>query len=377
MRSLTAEPESEIRNHGHNQSMSARWEGSSATPFGFAPSSGPDRYPVMESFTGASGPAGPTRFFASFGHSGSVQSAASLASFASFVASDSGGGSAWFPMAQVMMGVAIARALAAQDHALVLMSPGGSAEALAAELGAIGVNGSVTRAGDLEKLVGAAMDAHGRIDAVANNTGFPPKGPLLEIPDEDWHDGLDMVLMNVIRMARLVTPIMAGQGGGAIVNISTYAAVEPSPAYPVSATFRAGLSAFTKLYADRYAPRRHPHEQHPARLHRYPRRRRRGGGRHPRATLRNPGRGGRNSGVPALRGRRLHHRPEPPHRWRADAVGVGRRFPHGCNEIQIASSPGISPSSVRMARSVSSSIAWVCNGARRSRFRASRSMPAR
>ena len=80
------------------------------------------------------------------------------------------------------MGAAIARALAAQDHALVLMSPGGSAEALAAELGAIGVNGSVTRAGDLEKLVGAAMDAHGRIDAVANNTGFPPKGPAARDP---------------------------------------------------------------------------------------------------------------------------------------------------------------------------------------------------
>ena len=151
------------------------------------------------------------------------------------------------------MGAAIARALAARDYALVLMSPGGSAEALAEELGAIGVNGSVTRPGDLEKLVAAAMDAHGRIDALANNTGFPPKGPLLDIPDEDWHAGLDMVLMNVIRTARLVTPVMVGQGGGAIVNISTYAAVEPSPAYPVSATFRAGLSAFTKLYADRYA----------------------------------------------------------------------------------------------------------------------------
>ena len=152
------------------------------------------------------------------------------------------------------MGGAIARALAQRDYALVLMSPGGSAEALADELGAVGVNGSVTRPDDLESLVGAAMDAHGRIDAVANNTGFPPKGPLLDIPDDDWHAGLDMVLMNVIRMARLVTPIMVEQGGGAIVNISTYAAVEPSPAYPVSATFRAGLSAFTKLYADRYAP---------------------------------------------------------------------------------------------------------------------------
>lgn len=151
------------------------------------------------------------------------------------------------------MGGAIARALAARDYALVLMSPGGSAEALAEELGGIGVNGSVTEPGDLEKLVAAAMDAHGRIDALANNTGFPPKGPLLEIPDSDWHAGADMVLLNVVRMARLVTPIMVEQGSGAIVNISTYAAVEPSPAYPVSAVFRAGLSAFTKLYTDQYA----------------------------------------------------------------------------------------------------------------------------
>jgi NAD(P)-dependent dehydrogenase (short-subunit alcohol dehydrogenase family) len=150
------------------------------------------------------------------------------------------------------MGAAIARALCARDYALVLMSPGGSAEALAEELGGIGVKGSVTEPKDLEALVAAAMAAHGRVDAVVNNTGFPPKGPLLDIPDDDWHAGLDMVLLNVVRLTRLVTPIMVAQGGGAIVNISTYAAVEPSPAYPVSAVFRAGLSAFTKLYADEY-----------------------------------------------------------------------------------------------------------------------------
>ncbi len=151
------------------------------------------------------------------------------------------------------IGAAIARALAARGYALVLMSAGGSAEALAGDLGGIGVRGSVTRTEDLQTLVAAAMDAHGRIDAVANNTGFPPKGPLLDITDEDWRAGLDMVVLNVVRMARLVTPVMVAQGGGAIVNVSTYAAVEPSPAYPVSATLRAGLSAFTKLYADRYA----------------------------------------------------------------------------------------------------------------------------
>ena len=152
------------------------------------------------------------------------------------------------------IGGAVARALAARDYALVLMSPGGSAQALAEELGGIGVNGTVVEPKDLEAVVGAAMEAHGRIDAVANNTGFPPKGPLLEIPDDDWHAGLDLVLLNVVRMARLVTPIMVERGGGAIVNISTYAAVEPSAAFPVSATLRAGLSAFTKIYADQYAP---------------------------------------------------------------------------------------------------------------------------
>ena len=152
------------------------------------------------------------------------------------------------------IGAGIARALAERGYTLVLMSPGGSAETHAAELSGLGVNGSVTEPADLERTVGLAMETHGRIDAVVNNAGFPPKGPLLEITDESWLVGLDMVLMNVVRMARLVTPIMAAQGSGAIVNISTYAAMEPSPLYPVSATFRAGLAAFTKLYADEYGP---------------------------------------------------------------------------------------------------------------------------
>lgn len=97
------------------------------------------------------------------------------------------------------------------------------------------------------------MERYGRIDAVINNTGHPPKGELLDISDENWHAGLDMVLMNVVRMARLVTPIMQKQGSGAFVNISTFAAFEPSLAFPVSSALRAALGSFTKLYADRYA----------------------------------------------------------------------------------------------------------------------------
>ena len=152
------------------------------------------------------------------------------------------------------IGAGCARALAARGYEVVLMSPGGSAEALAEELGGTGVNGSVTDAEDLERLVDAAMEKHGRIDAVVNNSAFPPKGQLLEIPDQDWLAGLDMVLLNVIRMARLTTPVMIQQKKGAFVNISTFAALEPSLVYPVSSTFRAGVAAFAKLFADEYGP---------------------------------------------------------------------------------------------------------------------------
>ena len=151
------------------------------------------------------------------------------------------------------MGAAIARELAAEGYALALLSPSGAAERLAEELGAVGLTGSVTEPADLERLVDATMERHGRIDAVVNNTGPIAKGDLLDIDDDTWHASLDMALLNVVRMARLVTPAMQAQGGGAIVNVSTFSAFEPSLAFPVSSTVRAALGSFTKLYAERYA----------------------------------------------------------------------------------------------------------------------------
>jgi NAD(P)-dependent dehydrogenase (short-subunit alcohol dehydrogenase family) len=151
------------------------------------------------------------------------------------------------------MGAAIARRLAADGYRLGLMSPSGAATDLAEELGGFGIAGSVTATSDLAQLVSGALERYGRIDSVVNHTGHPPKGPLLEIPDEDWHQGLDLVMLNVVRMARLVTPVMVRQGGGAIVNISTFAVFEPSPVFPVSAALRAALASFTKLFADEYA----------------------------------------------------------------------------------------------------------------------------
>jgi len=151
------------------------------------------------------------------------------------------------------MGAACARELAARGYRLALLSVSGSAEELARELGAQGFMGSVTEPGDLEMLVGATLDRWGRIDAVVNNTGHPASGPILELSDDDWHAALDLVVLNVVRMLRLVTPVMERQGGGAIVNISTFAALEPQPGFPLSGALRSALSNFLRLYARRYA----------------------------------------------------------------------------------------------------------------------------
>jgi NAD(P)-dependent dehydrogenase (short-subunit alcohol dehydrogenase family) len=151
------------------------------------------------------------------------------------------------------MGGASARELVSRGWKVALLSPSGNAETLAKELGGIGITGSVTEEVDLARLVDAAMKAWGRVDGAVLSTGHPPKGDLLALTDDDWRKGLDLIILNVVKIARLVTPIMEKQGGGSIVNISTFAAFEPDPAFPISCTLRAGLASFTKLYADRYA----------------------------------------------------------------------------------------------------------------------------
>ena len=151
------------------------------------------------------------------------------------------------------MGAAVARELHQCGYEVALMSRSEAAEELALELGGLGVRGSVTDAQALEALVSQTLDRYGRIDAVVNHTAHPPKGELLDISDEQWREGFDMLILNVVRMSRLVTPAMLRGGGGAIVNITTFAALEPELALPVSCTLRAGLASYAKLYADRYA----------------------------------------------------------------------------------------------------------------------------
>lgn len=151
------------------------------------------------------------------------------------------------------MGADAARRLHADGFEVAVLSASGKGEALAEELGGVGHTGSNLEPSSFKALADKSMDRWGRIDVVVNSAGHGPKGEVLDISDEDWHLAMEVYLLNCIRPARIVTPIMQAQGGGTIINISTFAVFEPDPLFPTSGVFRASLAGFTKLFADRYA----------------------------------------------------------------------------------------------------------------------------
>lgn len=153
------------------------------------------------------------------------------------------------------MGAACARKLAAEGYGVGILSSSGKGEVLARELGGVGITGSNQNESDVARLVDAVMNRFGRVDVLVNSAGHGPRAPLIDITDEAWHQGFDIYFLSAVRPIRRVTPILLAQGtGGSIINISTFATFEPDPAFPTSAVARAGLAAFTKLYADAHAP---------------------------------------------------------------------------------------------------------------------------
>jgi NAD(P)-dependent dehydrogenase (short-subunit alcohol dehydrogenase family) len=174
------------------------------------------------------------------------------------------------------IGEAIARELHARGFKLGLLSRSGCKE-LAKELDAVGVAGSVTEEADLKRLVDETVGRFGRLDAAVSNsgrhaeifkkhgvTGIPPVSAknLNYDPDLDfdvfcvpwgaWHDDLDLIVLNCVKLAKVVTPHLQKAGGGAIVNVSGMESLQPRAPYPLG-PLRLALHGFTKIYADRYA----------------------------------------------------------------------------------------------------------------------------
>ena len=150
------------------------------------------------------------------------------------------------------IGRACAIRLAEQGCKLSLMSRSGQVgEVLPGSESQVTI-GDVGKLEDLEKLVAHTMSKFGKVDGVVNNTGHTAKGDLISISDQEWQRAFENIFLNIVRMARLITPIIIRQGAGSIVNISSFAAKEPSLEFPTSSVIRATLSNYAKLFATRY-----------------------------------------------------------------------------------------------------------------------------
>ena len=151
------------------------------------------------------------------------------------------------------MGADSAKHLSSKGFKIAIMSSSGKGEKLAKDLGGLGYTGSNLSSNDISKFINKVFSEFGQIDVLVNSAGHGPKGEILELTDNDWFSGMEIYFLNVVRASKIITPIMQKQKNGSIINISTFATFEPDPNFPTSGVFRSGLSAFTKLYSDKYA----------------------------------------------------------------------------------------------------------------------------
>src|SRR5436305_13695212 len=112
----------------------------------------------------------------------------------------------------------------------------------------------VTKADDLRRWVDETIAHFGQVDILVTNTGGPPAAPFLDLSEEQWRDGINGTLMNVVRLSRLVIPDMQKRKWGRIIHITSLVAKQPAAVLTISSTLRAGISALTKTMADQVAP---------------------------------------------------------------------------------------------------------------------------
>jgi NAD(P)-dependent dehydrogenase (short-subunit alcohol dehydrogenase family) len=114
----------------------------------------------------------------------------------------------------------------------------------------------VTRDGDCERIAERCIDAYGRIDVLHNNVGIGEVGGPVELAEKDWNRVFDVNLKSMYLSCKHALPHMERGGGGAIINVSSMAAVRfgPIPMLPYSAS-KAGVNALTRSIAMQYAQR--------------------------------------------------------------------------------------------------------------------------
>ncbi len=101
----------------------------------------------------------------------------------------------------------------------------------------------------------AMRDRVGPPDVLVLNAGGPPPGRVLDVTDDAWRAGSELLLLGPLRLARLALPGMASRGFGRLVFVTSTAVRQPQPDLAVSVVLRAAVTAAAKLLSREYAAR--------------------------------------------------------------------------------------------------------------------------
>jgi 2-hydroxycyclohexanecarboxyl-CoA dehydrogenase len=149
------------------------------------------------------------------------------------------------------IGRAIADKLAAEGATVVVTDlDEASAKQTAAGLpGAVAIRADVTDRQDVQAAVDRVMQQFGRVDVLVNNAGWDKASPFVDSDPADWDRAIAVNLYGVLHTCKAVLPIMAGQGGGAVVNLGSDAGRVGSSGEAVYSAAKGGVIALTKSLA--------------------------------------------------------------------------------------------------------------------------------
>jgi NAD(P)-dependent dehydrogenase (short-subunit alcohol dehydrogenase family) len=155
------------------------------------------------------------------------------------------------------IGRASAEALAREGASVVLGDVAEGVEDVAASIGgdARSVATDVRSSEQVEALVAAAVEQHGRLDGIVNNAALAIPGSAAEISEEDWQTVIDVNLSGVWRGMRYAIPAMLASGGGSIVNLSSVQSLVGFIGWAGYAASKGGINGLTQQAAVEYAPR--------------------------------------------------------------------------------------------------------------------------
>ena len=136
-------------------------------------------------------------------------------------------------------------AAAAAETADIIASEGGKAMSFAAD---------ASRAGDIDAMVAACVKAYDRIDVLDNNVGIAEMGNVVEVAEADWDRVFAINLKSAYLAMKHVIPVMACQGGGSIINISSIASIRHlGISYVTYGATKAAMNQMTRTSAVEFA----------------------------------------------------------------------------------------------------------------------------